>query len=115
MVERLAGASGRGLGPLCQGRAATMDRGRGPVAGALLSPSSWLTGRPAQLAWAAALAALVFVTALTPVSDGDLWWHLAAGREMIATRSFLRVDPFTLSAAGRPWPDLHWLFQLFVY
>jgi hypothetical protein len=62
-----------------------------------------------------ALAALVFVATLTPVSDADLWWHLAAGREMVATRGFLRHDPFTLSAAGRPWIDLHWLFQLFVY
>jgi tetratricopeptide (TPR) repeat protein len=27
-------------------------------------------------------------------------------------RALLRVDPFTLSAGGRPWVDLHWLFQL---
>ncbi|HEY0709135.1 MAG TPA: tetratricopeptide repeat protein [Polyangia bacterium] len=66
------------------------------------------------LAWGA-LAALVFVATLTPVSDADLWWHLAAGREMVATRGFLRHDPFTLSAEGRAWIDLHWLFQLWAY
>jgi hypothetical protein len=62
-----------------------------------------------------ALLALVVATTLTPLTDGDLWWHLAAGREMCATRAFLRVDPFTISAAGRPWPDVHWLFQLAVW
>jgi hypothetical protein len=58
------------------------------------------------------LALLVFAASFTPAADNDLWWHLAAGREMLARRSFLFVDPFTLSAAGRPWIDVHWLFQL---
>jgi hypothetical protein len=49
------------------------------------------------------------------VSDGDIYWHLAAGREMVRRHAVLRVDPFTLSAAGRPWVDVHWLFQLGVY
>ncbi len=62
-----------------------------------------------------ALAAAAFVITLTPVADSDLFWHLAAGREMVARGEFLRTDPFTISAEGRPWIDLHWLFQLFVY
>ena len=59
-----------------------------------------------------ALAAGAFVIALGPVSDGDIYWHLAAGRAMAARHALLRTDPFTLSAAGRPWVDVHWLFQL---
>lgn len=59
-----------------------------------------------------AVAVGVFVVALGPVSDGDVYWHLAAGREMVRRHALLRVDPFTLSAAGRPWVDVHWLFQL---
>src|SRR5687767_10958892 len=60
------------------------------------------------------LAGLVLIllagaAALTPVADSDIWWHLAAGREMIARRGFLWVDPFSLGARGRPWIDLHWL------
>lgn len=62
---------------------------------------------------------LVFVSAasagLLPSADGDVWWHLAAGREMVAARSLLFSDPFSLSAAGRPWIDVHWLFQLAVF
>ena len=59
-----------------------------------------------------ALAAGAFVIALGPISDGDIYWHLAAGRAMVAHHALLRTDPFTLSAAGRPWIDVHWLFQL---
>jgi hypothetical protein len=59
-----------------------------------------------------ALAIGVFVLSFGPISDGDIYWHLAAGRRIVEQRSLLRVDPFTLSAAGRPWTDVHWLFQL---
>ena len=50
-----------------------------------------------------------------PLTDGDIFWHLAAGREMIAHKHFLRVDPFSFTLQSPPWTDLHWLFQLIVY
>jgi tetratricopeptide (TPR) repeat protein len=59
-----------------------------------------------------ALGAGAFLAGLTPISDGDIFWHLAAGREMAHRHAWLHTDPFTLSAAGRPWIDVHWLFQL---
>jgi tetratricopeptide (TPR) repeat protein len=49
------------------------------------------------------------------VADSDIWWHLAAGREMVRTGGVLHQDPFSLSALGRPWIDVHWLFQLLGY
>ncbi len=65
------------------------------------------------------LSALLFVaagsTGLAPSLDGDVWWHLAAGREMLARGELLLSDPFSVSAAGRPWVDVHWLFQLLTY
>src|SRR5260221_8217302 len=63
----------------------------------------------------AALFVGAAASGLAPVADGDLWWHLAAGREMLRTGALLRVDPFSVSAGGRPWADVHWLFQLGVY
>lgn len=54
-------------------------------------------------------------TGLQPSADGDIWWHLAAGREMVARGGLLFSDPFSVSAQGRPWVDVHWLFQLAVY
>jgi hypothetical protein len=65
--------------------------------------------------WSLALAAGAFVIGLAPLADGDLWWHLAAGRELVRTHTFLMTDPFSSGAAGRPWIDVHWLFQLAVY
>src|SRR4051812_42712861 len=76
-------------------------------------------GVPARrVSSAAALAALVagaFIVSLTPIADGDIFWHLAAGREMVRRHAWLRTDPFTISAGGRPWIDVHWLFQLGAY
>lgn len=54
-------------------------------------------------------------TGLSPSADGDIWWHLAAGREMLARGALLFSDPFSVSASGRPWVDVHWLFQLAVF
>jgi hypothetical protein len=54
-------------------------------------------------------------TGVQPSADGDIWWHLAAGREMVARGALLVSDPFSVSAHGRPWVDVHWLFQLAAY
>ena len=64
-------------------------------------------------------AVLLFLGAvlvsIAPAADGDIWWHLAAGREMMARGSLLFADPFSVGANGRAWADVHWLFQLAVY
>ena len=50
-----------------------------------------------------------------PITDADIFWHLAAGREMIARHAILHSDPFAFTLASPPWTDLHWLFQLLMY
>jgi hypothetical protein len=72
-------------------------------------------GRARGWGWAVALAAGAFLAALSPLSDGDLWWHLAAGREIVRTHALPVVDTFSSGAAGRPWIDVHWGFQLAAY
>lgn len=52
---------------------------------------------------------------LTPIADGDVFWHLAAGRQIASSGAVPQVDGFSSGAAGRPWIDVHWLFQLGVY
>src|SRR4029079_18829484 len=64
---------------------------------------------------AGALALGAFLVGLAPLSDGDLWWHLAAGREIVRTHALPVVDTFSSGAAGRPWIDVHWGFQLAAY
>lgn len=60
----------------------------------------------------AVLAIGIFLVTFAPISDGDIYWHLAAGRLIVQSGALPHVDPFTASAAGRPWIDVHWLFQL---
>src|SRR5436190_17219043 len=68
-----------------------------------------------SLAWGCLLACAAATTGLSPAADGDIWWHLAAGREMVLRGALLFADPFSVSGAGRPWVDVHWLFQLAVF
>jgi hypothetical protein len=69
------------------------------------------------LAWTASLlaAALAAYVACFAVMDTDIWWHLAAGRLMVEERRWLFTDPFAADTLGRPWVDVHWLFQVLVY
>jgi hypothetical protein len=62
----------------------------------------------------AAVAAGAALVALGPIADGDIYWHLAAGAEMWRRHGLLHTDPFTVSAGGRAWIDVHWLFQVVV-
>lgn len=47
-----------------------------------------------------------------PIADGDIFWHLAAGRELFLHKKFLFTDPFSYTTPYAPWVDLHWFFQL---
>lgn len=49
-----------------------------------------------------------------PLADTDIWWHLAAGREILSRHALFRADPFCSSSIGTPWIDLHWGFQALV-
>ncbi len=64
---------------------------------------------------AAALALCGFVAGVFPIFETDLFWHLAAGRWMVAHHAIPRVDPFRFTSRGAPWVDHEWLFQLGVY
>jgi hypothetical protein len=50
-----------------------------------------------------------------PLTDTDIWWHLASAKLMWADMAFLRRDPFCQSSLGAPWADLHWGFQILAY
>ncbi|MCX7725808.1 MAG: hypothetical protein N2053_03045 [Chitinispirillaceae bacterium] len=50
-----------------------------------------------------------------PITDGDIFWHLAAGREIISKRDFLYYDPFSFIPLNSVWIDIHWLFQIIMY
>ena len=56
--------------------------------------------------------AAVAVAFLGPVADYDLWWHMRAGRLIFASHSIPQTDPFSFTAAGRPWLYHSWLSGL---
>ena len=68
--------------------------------------------RFAAVVSALSVAVLSCVLADRPILDTDYFWHLRTGALIAETGSVPRVDPFSYSAPGAPWIDLHWLFQL---
>ena len=51
----------------------------------------------------------VAVVFLSRLCAYDLWWHLTAGAEILRKGAVPRVDPFSCTAAGRPWTYHSWL------
>jgi len=54
------------------------------------------------------------IAAWFPITDADIWWHLASAKEMLAQGNWLHADPFTFSSGGA-WVNVHWLYQLIIY
>lgn len=63
---------------------------------------------------AATVLSLVLCAAfcVTQLAEVDLFWHLLTGGLILDQGRVPRVDDFTYTSAGRPWIDLHWLFQV---
>jgi hypothetical protein len=53
--------------------------------------------------------AAVLPRATWPLIDGDVWWHIRAGEEVLRTGSVPRVDSWSIVGAGRPWVSQDWL------
>ena len=60
------------------------------------------------------LVALVFLT-ITAVSDTDVWFHLALGRELVEFGRLPRTDIFSFTAGGREWISSGWLSSALYY
>ena len=63
------------------------------------------------------LAAVVIFLSFgyTEMAGSDLWWHLAAGRELVQTGSLWMVDDWSFSAHGGLWRNHEWLSDLLYY
>lgn len=76
----------------------------------------WLVGLLAALGLSGLLAA-------RPIAGRDLWWHLALGREAVASRDLPNIDAFsyTLAGAAPHRTDvggnvaLYWMFDRFEF
>lgn len=70
--------------------------------------------RGLELAGTAALALLLLVFLYAPVQDPDVWWHLKAGWLILARSAVPHTNLFA-QAAGHPWIDHHWLYQVLLF
>jgi len=57
---------------------------------------------------------LTFLLGVFPLKDTDIYWHLRTGDLIRQTGQVPHTDIFTFTSDGRPWIDLHWLFQIAV-
>jgi hypothetical protein len=53
--------------------------------------------------------AAVLPRATWPLIDGDVWWHIRAGEEVLRTGRVPNVDTWSIVGAGRPWISQDWL------
>lgn len=53
--------------------------------------------------------AAVLPRATWPLIDGDVWWHIRAGEEILRSGTVSHVDSWSIVGAGRPWTSQDWL------
>jgi len=62
----------------------------------------------ARFLFAVTVAAAAFAY-VGPIRAYDLWWHLKAGAMILESGVVPQTDPFSFTAAGRPWTYHSWL------
>ena len=61
--------------------------------------------------WLSALIAVGLYIA-GPLVDPDLWWHITAGRWMIAHGEVPTVDYWNMFGVGKPWRAYSWSVEV---
>ncbi len=82
-------------------------------------PRSLIARRPAGMPRRSGLCcgcfAALYVVAVRPVTDNDVWWHLATGRYILATGTIPSHDVFSYSARSHTWITHEWLTEVVLY
>ena len=66
--------------------------------------------------WLFVAGALLFLSfGYTEMAGSDMWWHVAAGRELLQTKTLWMVDDWSYSALGKDWLNHEWLSDLIFY
>lgn len=58
---------------------------------------------------------IIFVIAIIPLKDPDLFWHLANGRLIFSSHAIPRTDPFSFTMYGKEWICHEWLSDVAMY
>jgi hypothetical protein len=90
----------------------------GKRGGLSAEPSEQTSPRQSLRAELSAKLLLIFLLTGLPIGlatsprtfdDGDVSWHVAAGRWMLARHAIPTTDPFSFTAYGHPWIAMEWL------
>lgn len=54
----------------------------------------------------------IAVSAVRPLVDNSMLWHVAAGRLQLEAGEVLRTDPFSFTFAGDPWRTQSWIADI---
>lgn len=65
--------------------------------------------------WYIAGAILFLSYGYTEMQGSDLWWHIAAGREILQTKTLWLVDDWSFSSLGGIWRNHEWLADIIYY
>jgi len=84
------------------------------IAGAAEAPRK-RSRRGDRLLLGVLLVLLAAATTLSPIRNYDYWWHLKTGAVILSEGRIPRHDPYSFTAAGTPWIDHEWLFQVLAY
>ena len=68
--------------------------------------------RATAVAWLVAVCAVTLSFGFTEMAGSDMWWHVAAGREILQQQSVWLVDTWSYSAAGEAWRNHEWLADI---
>ena len=68
----------------------------------------------ADMAVGMLFVAFALCAALMPAQN-DTFWHLRAGADIWRTGQIPRIDNYSFTFVGAPWPDHEWLAQALMF
>jgi len=69
----------------------------------------WIRAPKMEALFAAVLVLFGFRLGVRPIGDNSMFTHLRTGVDAVAGRGIPRVDPYSFTAAGKPWTVQSWL------
>ena len=68
-----------------------------------------------SILWPLAGIVLFLSFGYTEMAGSDMWWHVAAGREIFQTGTIWMVDDWSFTAYGADWLNHEWLSDVFYW
>ena len=68
--------------------------------------------------WAITVIVGIFAFVNThPIRPHDFWWHIAVGRDIVSAQSIPKVDTYSYTRFGQPYPSytMFWLMEVILY